>query len=433
MDPEHWNVLVILADQLTASAMSCAGNTDVATPNLDRLATRGARFTDAYCTQPLCTPSRASLLTGRTPTQLSVRNNAQRLGPGDLQDSLGQIFSRAGYDCGYAGKWHVPELDAPRSSGFTLIHPETEEGLGDACGEFLAMDRDRPFLLVASLTEPHGICEWARGQTPPSGFVPEADWRNLPPLRENYPVPAYEAELPRIAQSHSLHANPTVGWSSQQWRGYLYAYYRLCERADALVGQIVRHLEDSGQAANTLIVFSSDHGDQLGAHGWSQKWVLYEESVHVPLIVVEPHHPEPGECRRELVSNGLDLLPTLTAAAGIPCPPGAQGRSLLSSDRGCEERAHLFAETSWAVAGLDNLTGRMVRNRQYKYTCYAWGKFREQLVDLDADPGELRNLAQVGAYAQVLRDMRELLRAECVWVGDPTFARFIPDPEAGPM
>lgn len=433
MEPEQWNVLVLLTDQQSATAMSCAGNSDLSTPHLDGLAAAGTRFARAYCAQPLCTPSRASMWTGRTPTELSVRGNGQRLAPADLERSLGRLFDDHGYDCGYAGKWHVPELDVPEYSGFTRVHPETEVGLVDACSRFLAEDRDRPFLLVASLTEPHGICEWARGQTPPSGWVPEVAWSELPALPENHPVAAYEAELPGIARSRTPHATPTIQWPPDLWRQYRHAYYRLCERADAMIGQILARLRASGHADDTLIVVTSDHGDQMGAHGWSQKWVLYEESVHVPLIVVEPGHRNPGDVRAELVSTGLDILPTLAAAAGIAAPEGVVGQSLLESDRAAHWRTRVFAETMWTVPGVDNLTGRMVRDGRFKYTCYAWGRYREQLVDLDTDPGEMQNLARVGAHADRLRAMRELLHEECLRVGDERFARLVPDPHAGPM
>lgn len=433
MEIERLNIVVILADQLTASAMSCAGNPHVNTPHLDRLAANGTRFENAYCAQPLCTPSRASLLTGLTPTQVNARGNGQRLHDVHITASLGQIFSASGYDCGYAGKWHLPELDAPEYSGFRPIHPETEQGLTDSCGAFLREPRTKPFLLVAALTEPHGICEWARGQNPPSGFLPPASWDELPPLLANYPAPAYEAEMPRIAAQHTRHTTPTIDWAAPQWRQYLHAYYRLCERADALVGELLEHLETSGDAENTLIVFSADHGDQMGAHGWSQKWVLYEESINVPLIVVEPGHDQPGQVRSELVNTGLDLLPTLAAAAGIQPPPDRTGQSLLAKDQDTPWRSHVFTETMWTVPGLQNMTGRSVRDGNYKYTCYAWGQYREQLVDLHTDPGELQNLAHLGSSQDLLNSMRETLREESLRVGDSVFARFIPGKESGPV
>lgn len=424
------NVLVVLTDQQSGSAMSCAGNPHLDTPHLDALAARGTRFPRAYCTQPLCTPSRASMWTGRMPSEVGVTGNDGALQGEHAEEQLGRLLSRAGYDCGYAGKWHLPELDVPASSGFRRVHPESEDGLVASCAEFLAEERDTPFLLVVSLTEPHGICEWARGQTPPSGEVEEADWTQWPPLPANHAIAPYDAELPRTARTQIPQTMPVLGWSETEWRRYLYAYHRLCERADAQVGALVDALGAAGHGEDTVILFSADHGDQMSAHQWNQKWVLNEESVNVPLIVVEPGAAG-GAVDDRLVSVGIDLLPTVAAAARVQAPADLRGRSLLSADRG-DERAgtggheHVFAETRWVVDGIHDLSGRMVRDQRYKYTCYAWGRNREQLVDLAADPGEMVNLASTGAHTDRLDAMRELLRAAAVADGDTRFARFVP-------
>jgi len=418
------NILVVLTDQQTATALSCAGNPDLNTPHLDQLAARGTRFNWAYCTQPLCTPARASLWTGRTPTECGVRFNGRRLAERVAGDQAGVLLSRAGYDCGYAGKWHLPELDAPEHSGFRQVHAEREDGLVDSCTTFLSESRCRPFFLVASLTEPHGICQWARGQTPPSGSLPVPEPDDWPALPANYAVPSYEAAMPVLARSATPHAYPTEGWDEDQWRRYRYAYYRLCERADAQVGALLDALRTSGQEDGTVVIFSSDHGDQLGAHQWNQKWVLYEESLRVPLIAAGPGF-SPGEICDDLISVGLDLMPTLCAIADVQPPDGLTGRSLM--DRDAPVRETLFAETAWEVADVPHLTGRSVRDQRYKYTCYAWGRNREQLVDLENDPGEMSNLSSLGSQAERLDQMRQLLRAEALRVDDHKLAGFIPD------
>lgn len=434
---DRLNVVVLLTDQQTADAMSAAGNPHLRTPAMDALAAEGVRFRRAYCTQPLCTPSRASMWTGRMPSAVGVTVNDGRLTGRHATEQLGQLFRDAGYDCGYGGKWHLPELAVPADAGYRRIHGEPEDGLTDACIDFVREPRDKPFLLVASYTEPHGICQWARRQTPPSGEVAEVDWTQWPPLPGNYATGSYEAELPRLAQSRLSHTFPTMGWREDDWRRYRHAYYRLVERVDAQLGRLLDALRESGQRDRTLVVFSSDHGDQLGAHQWSQKWVLYEESLRVPLIVAPPGRD--GTARRRetddrLVSVGLDLLPTLCDYAGIEPPADLPGRTLrpaldstVDTDPGWRDA--VYAETTWEVPGVQHVSGRMVRTERFKYACYAWGRDREQLFDLDTDPGELSNLATVGTHRETLEAHRALLRIHCE---GQKFARFLPAPGSPP-
>jgi len=417
------NILLVLTDQQNADALSCAGNEHLATPAADALAARGTRYPRAYCAQPLCTPSRAAMLTGRMPSAVGVTRNAGRLSTTDLAGSLGPLFSGAGYDCGYAGKWHLPEFAVPDGVGFTRVHGESEHGLVEACAEFLVAHRNQPYLLVASLTEPHGICQWARGQRPPSGDVSDVDSTRWPPLPANHPAAPYEAELPRIAQRAHPYAYPTAGWDADHWRRYLYAYHRLVERADAQLGGLLAALDASGTADDTVVLCTADHGDGAAAHGWNQKWVLHEEPLRVPLIVAAPG--DRGAVDDRLVPVGLDLLPTLCDVAGVPTPAGLAGYSL----RGTARHEQVVAETEWEIPGVPHLTGRMVRTERYKYTCYAWGRHREQLVDLAADPDEMVNLAPVGSHATVLDEHRRRLAAHTGAVGDP-FARFVPTPGA---
>lgn len=437
------NVVVITTDQQSASAMSAAGNPWVHTPHLDRLAAEGMRFDRAYCAAPLCGPSRASLWTGRTPTEVGARDNGVPLRPEDQQRTLGNVVRAAGYDCAYAGKWHVPELSVPAWSGFEAIHPEREAGIVDSVGDYLRRDHDRPYLLVVSLTEPHGICQWARGQQPPSGHLDEPDFDDLPALPDNYARPAHEAELPLVARERTPHANPIAGWDEADWRRYLYGYHRLCERVDATVGALLA-LVDELSGPDTVVIVSSDHGDQMAAHQWNQKWVLYEESVRVPLIIRGPG-VRTG-VSDSLVNIGMDVYPTiceLTGADPGPLPDGPAappGRSLLPELTGTTSPgegaptgpSEIFVETRWDVADVGHLTGRAAIGRRFKYTCYAWGRHREQLVDLEADPGEMQNLAFHPHHRDELARGRTLVADHARAVGDHKFAAMVPAPRARP-
>lgn len=448
------NVLVVMTDQQSANAMSCAGNPDVRTPAIDSLAEAGVRFRNAYCSSPLCAPSRASMMTGRMPSELGIDDNVRTPSKPFPDRSLGRIFARAGYHCAYAGKWHVPgavhgvraDTDHRESSGFTEIHAGTHEGLATACGEFLAAEqrRDAPFLLVASFNEPHGICEWARGQAPPSGELPDVDWRELPVLPPNFAYGSEEPEALRLVQRFAWTVHPTQQWDEERWRRYRHAYFRLCERVDAEIGTLLARLDASGLRDETLIVFTSDHGDMQGAHQWNQKKTLYEESAGVPFIIVPPGTTSPGRVCDELVSVGLDLLPTLCDYAGIQPDPewaGSSTRSLVdlagSPDTPVGWRTHVVTETEWTFPGLmpppsmSKLIARMVRTARYKYMCHAWGSHREQLFDLWRDPGELTNLATSGAHQDVLDDHRRALIEHCDTLGEE-FGRWVPAPGVAP-
>ena len=173
-------------------------------------------------------------------------------------------------------------------------------------------------------------------------------------------------------------------------------------------------MDIEGLQAQTLVIFSSDHGDGLGAHRWNQKSVLYEESVRVPLIMSWQDHTDAGLVDTEhLVSNGLDIYQTVCDYAEVEPPEGLLGRSLrplVQGHDGVEWRDHLVAETRFGpeIGGLGTV-GRMVRTTRYKYVVYNWGKNREQLFDLDTDPGEMVNLAVAAQYRGVLNEHRELL------------------------
>lgn len=440
MNTARPNVLVIMTDQQSATAMSCAGNTDLRTPAIDSLAEVGVRFERAYCTSPLCAPSRASMITGRMPSDLGVRDNIRAVPETFPTETLGRVFAAAGYDCAYAGKWHVPGVPhegGGSGSGFEEIFAGTHDGLADACSGYLGATerKDAPFLLVASFNEPHGICEWARSQSPPSGEVPDPDWRDLPLLPPNFAASTEEPEALRLVQRFAWMVHPTQNWDEERWRRYRYAYHRLCERVDAEIATLLAGLDASGLRDNTLIMFTSDHGDMQGAHQWNQKKNLYEEAAGVPFIVVPPGGARPGETRGELVSVGLDLLPTVCDYAGIDAASDWGGRSVrpaVESDPQSRWRDQVVVETEWTFPGMmpppamSRLLGRLVRTDRYAYLCHSWGLHREQLFDLDRDPGQLINLTTSGQHQEVLNDHRRRLRDHCTSGADRRFARHIP-------
>lgn len=184
---ERPNIIYIFTDQHTANAMSCAGNPDLHTPNLDRLAAAGIMFQNAYCTAPLSGPSRGSMFTGHYPDAVGLSVNGSPLPDSLKTQTLGTLVKNAGYECAYGGKWHVPELDIPdKQYGFDQIYKHSDDGLAEACVKFLSKKHNKPFFLVASYDNPHNICEYARSQNLPYGNTDTPELRNCPGLPPNF-------------------------------------------------------------------------------------------------------------------------------------------------------------------------------------------------------------------------------------------------------
>jgi arylsulfatase A-like enzyme len=405
--------------------MSCAGNADLSTPAMDRLAASGVRFENAYCPFPLCLPCRASTFTGKTPHELGIESNHADINADTAAMSLGRLLGEAGYECAYGGKTHLPKVEGRPAGeaigpapewGWRRIAMIGDEDLPAACINYLQQPRKKPFFLVASFNNPHNICEWARQQGLPDGPIPrEPDPMKWPNLPANYEVPPFEPAAIRreVANNQMVHPQ-TMLWEPEHWRAYRYAYFRMCEKVDAQIGHLLRGLDDLRLTERTLIVFVSDHGDGHGAHRLNQKWTLYDESVRVPLIVSGPGVANAGRAdRAHLVNSGLDIIPTFCDYAQVATPHGLEGRSLRGLIEGQDLRdwrTAVFSETSFAPAqGHGGTRGRMVRTQRYKYAAYSWGRYREQLIDLNKDPGEMVNLAVEARHGGLLAEHRALL------------------------
>jgi choline-sulfatase len=433
------NLLYIMTDQQCAEAFSAAGCRDLHTPAMDSIARNGMRFREAYCSNPLCVPSRTSMLTGRMPHETGITFNDTRSEV--VSDTfLGRIFTDAGYDCGYFGKWHVPVpvKDVARH-GFSSIAHTAGNGVDahvtPASIEFLRRKRDQPFLLVSSFVNPHDICEWARGTAGKDGpYVEPPEPGRCPSLPANFAIPDHEPDVIRSVQARDKSAYPTREWEPDKWRQYRYAYYRLIERVDAQIGGILEALRETGQDRNTVIVFASDHGDGNAAHRWNQKQILYEEPARVPFIVSWPGHTKGGEVdSSHLVSTSLDLIPTLCDFAGVKIPVELRGRSVRPLAEGKppqQWRNELVTQTEFCAFNRTyGIHGRMLRMGKWKYVAYSEGKLREQLFDLSNDRGEMQNLAVAKQHRATLGECRKRLAGWCRSNGDA----FDPPPVDAPV
>ena len=410
------NILLILTDQQQAAAMSCAGNPLLRTPAMDSLAKSGVRFANACTSFPLCVPARCSLFTGRMPSEIpAMSNDCAAMSDEIAARSIGPVFRDAGYDMAYAGKWHAREISMQPRYGFEKIHPFGDAGLAEACVEFLCTPRNRPFFLVASFDNPHNICEHGRDQNLPWGSIPDVPAGQYPNLPPNFAIPPFEPEavdfcardMPRVAHRGRL--------SPERWRQYRHAYFRLVEKVDRQIGIVLEALAESGAADDTLVLFTSDHGEHAGAHQLGQKTFLYDEAVRVPLIVRPPGGLPEGQVRSHLAAMCLDIFPTLCDFCGVPLPKGCSGRSLaplLENESVPDWRDQIVTQTTLEQCAAPRRgRGRALRTERYKYILYDWGACREQLFDLIEDPGEMVNLAVEDRYAGVLADHRARLHA----------------------
>ncbi|MBS0207058.1 MAG: sulfatase [Planctomycetes bacterium] len=343
------NILLILPDQMRASAMGCMGNTDVKTPHIDQMAASGILFRRTYANVPVCCPARAILLTGTYPHVNGMIANDLRLR--ESQVTLAEILHDAGYRTGFIGKWHLD--GGPRDPGYVPPGPRRQgfdfwaayechhkhfeptyfrdtpeiitvkkfepEASCDFAVQFLqSQPKDQPFFLTVQMGPPHdpyGAPEEYMQRYIPERITPPANWQ---PGSETRPAPA--GGKARVGSV--LNRFVPLGGLEE-----IAAYYAAISAVDDQVGRLISTLKDSGLDDNTIILFTSDHGDMLGSHGLRRKRKPYDESARVPGIVRWPARIPSGQSVETLFSH-VDMAPTLLALAGLQIPSTMQGTDL---------------------------------------------------------------------------------------------------------
>ncbi len=428
------NVLLVITDQQSRFAQSAAGNEWVGTPHLDALSAAGVRFTRAYCAAPVCSPSRASLATGRPPHQTGLVANGMPW-PETTPEVCGH-FLRHGYDVGWVGKrtGNPPEPSAeggrferllPEGVG-TRLGSESDTAIADAAIRYLRRPgRERPFFLGVTLVNPHDICYWVMGMA-----ADTAGGGPLPPLPAEFEPAADEPDFIRRCRQRA-HYGPentfTRDWDRDCWRRYLREYHALTGRADAEAGRILAALGDAGLEQDTLVAYTSDHGEGMARHRWVVKLMLWESVVSVPLTLSWPGVIPQGQVRGHLAS-GLDLLPTLCDFAGLPAPAGVVGRSLRGAVENADDPGREYVVTELHPDDEDlSFAARIVVSERHKYAAFSEGRPREVLFDLHADPGETRDLAAEPSWAPILAAHRRYLRQ---WI-EQTLDHDFPPPPTG--
>ncbi|MFP4056788.1 MAG: sulfatase [Candidatus Brocadiia bacterium] len=430
------NILLILTDQQSATMMGCAGNPCVRTPAMDGLAASGTRFDRAYCTNPVCVPSRFSLMTGRMPSEIGLWSNDSRhieaVPERILRGGPGWLLGRAGYRCAYAGKVHLPKM-RPEQLGFEVLTADERDALAEAAADFVRQPRDAPFFLVASFINPHDICYMAIrdfGQSPldrrllekgegelatldkalelPEGMSQEDFLAGrCPPLPPNFEPQEDEPEaIRRLLAERPFRRRAREEWSPERWRMHRWAYVRLTEFVDAQIARVLDALRQADTERDTVVIFTSDHGDMDSAHRMEHKTAFYDQAARIPLVISQPGTTSPGAVdETHLVSNGLDIVPTLCDYAGVEPPADLAGLSLRPIAAG-------RPPAQWRDAlPLESQLGRGIVTRPFKYLLYDEGESREQLMDLEADPHETRNAARDPDKQDVLAELRDRFRA----------------------
>lgn len=424
------NILLILTDQQSATMMSCTGNKWLKTPAMDSLMKKGMRFEKAYATNPVCVPSRFSLLTGFYPSAVGLRKNgnsqkAQRY----VSRALGHVFQRAGYETVYGGKVHLPGVMGKIANcGFRNLTGDQRDILAEECARYLKSKHDKPFLLVASFINPHDICYQAimahsgndrkanraaevmrQAERMPEGISKKAFFaKHCPPLPANFEPPNPEPEaLKLFVKFRDFKQYVRDNWSDENWRLHRWTYARLTERVDRQVGEVLDALRQAGLEDDTVVVFTSDHGDLDALHRMEHKSLAYEECARIPLIIQYPPLTKGGHIdNNHLVSNGLDIFPTLCDLACIDYKGDLPGRSL-------KPLLGAKSTTNWRdYLMIEGEISRAITDGRYKYTLFDAAGPEEMLCDLDNDPGEMKNLASLPKYKKILHRMRAALTAE---------------------
>jgi N-acetylglucosamine-6-sulfatase len=441
--PPRPNIVFILMDDLRWDDLGCMGHPFVKTPHIDRIAREGALFRNAFATTPLCSPSRASFLTGRYPHAHGVLDNVDRSALSHQLVTWPLLLHDAGYETGYVGKWHMGNDDT-RRPGFdywvsvkgqgTYTDPELNEDgkttkvpgyvtdlFNDRAVGFLKRPRSKPFLLYIAHKAVHpDVVQYADGRLsdPSAGnFVPAARHRDL---FADKPVPRRPNVADRLDGKPALRRSidgvpplgPETGTTDEQVRNRL----RVLMAVEDGVGRILEALEQTGKLDDTLVIFTSDHGYFYGEHGLSvERRLAYEESIRIPLLMRYPRLIRPGTELGPIVLS-LDVAPTLLELGGAPVPKGLHGRSLvpLLAGRPWPHRTSFlieyFSATDIVFPRMRQMAYQAVRTERWKYIHYTELKGMDELYDLEADPFELRNIIAEPSAQGTLEEMRVELR-----------------------
>jgi arylsulfatase A-like enzyme len=431
VDGEPPNIIFIFADDQPANCTGYSGNQAIKTPHLDALARRGTVFNNAFVTTAICCSNRACLLTGQPMWRHGITDFRTPLSKEAFARTYPAILRRAGYRTGYLGKYaignpqmHPTELALPESEfdywyGFPqsisfkqTINGETRfltEVMTEKAIEFLESSRNEPFCLTVALKEPHGPFNYFDPKVANPYQAVEL------PGSKTFTINDYELQPDFIKQSLNGSRSPQLLGDPETYQDLLRTFYRTVTRADQAVGEILAALDRLELDDNTVVIYSSDHGSLLGDHGLTGKWLMYENSIRVPLIV---HDPRPNQLlaktRNELVLS-LDIPATIVALAGLPVPESMDGKDLMPLVRNESPpwRSSFYYEHTYTPEKESNRPPiprtEGVRGKRWKYVRFPDQEpVYEQLFDLQNDPLEQNNLIGESEHQPIANELRSL-------------------------
>ncbi len=420
------NILYLFSDQHREASLPGKPYCPVQAPTLEKFQRDNFTMENCISNYPLCTPYRAILMTGRYPQQTGVMGNGCTLAP--QPDSLGNTFRNAGYHTGYVGKWHLEDFHeevfvpkGPRRQGFDdwrmwaasgkhygawTFNPDTGEKIqpsgwnatlmtDDALTFLRQQGRDKPWFLMVSWNPPH-----------PPFNPPEVDAAPYPPasmeLRPNIGKPTPESVI----------FTPWVK-SPETLRQAEQGYYGSITGIDKEVARILVALEETGQADNTIVIYTSDHGEMMGSHGLGHKEVPFEESCHVPFFIRVPGVTKAGGSSKELL-GAIDIFPTLCGLAGIPAPARCSGRDMSAVMRGGRatptDGIILMANRGGGFVFQDPTPFyRGIRTTTHTYAVTEGGRWI--LYDNIADPYQQKNLVADPSQRALMEKLDEQIIA----------------------
>ncbi len=445
------NFIFILTDDQQQQAMSAYGNKILKTPNMDRIASEGIRFSEAFVTNALCAPSRASILTGLYSHAHGVITNGDgptiRNQPGlkDDQVTFAHLLRQTGYHTALVGKWHIrswptgfdqwiilpgqgvyqdPEMIA--NGHRVKFRGHVEDVIGDQAVTFLQQrPKDKPFCLLYQFKAPH------RTWLPASRFEKAFEDVEIPLPRtfedklEGRPEAVRKAEMaiadmPDFRERGVPESLPREERKRRNLQLLVKNYYRVLLGVDENVGRVLDFLDKNGLAENTVIVYSSDNGFFLGEHGLFDKRLMYEPSIRVPMMLRLPSRIKSGRVDSSHMVLNIDIAPTLLELAGVPVPSWMHGRSWLPLLEGRESTwrdAFLYEYYEYPAVHCVR-KNRGVRTDRWKLIHF-WEQPEEwELYDLQNDPDEIKNLAGRPEHAERIKQLRAKMEGLRREVGD---------------
>lgn len=451
------NILFIMSDDHAAHAMSCYSGRINQTPNIDRIAEEGIRFDNCFCTNSICAPSRATILTGKYNHLNGVRTLYE--GFDGRQDHVAKMLQAGGYETGMIGKWHLGQGGIYDPTGFdywnVLIgnwgqgeyHNPTFSEMGEdrAYEGYVTdvitdlslhwlnrRDQDKPFFLMCHHKAPH------RPWEPSAKYATLYENETIPEpetFHDDYAGRASAAAEATMRVDRDLtlvdlkeeppeHLTPEQA-KSWKYQRYIKDYLRCVASIDENVGRLLDYLDETGLADNTIVIYTSDQGFFLGDHGWYDKRFMYEESLRMPFIVRYPKEIKPGGVTETMALN-VDFAPTFLEYAGLPIPDDMQGNSLRPVFNGEQPegwRTSMYYR--YWMHRIDHNVFSHYGLRTYRYKLiyyYADGlgvpgtldetnKPEWELFDLQHDPAELNNVYEKPEYADIVKALKDELHA----------------------